>query len=248
MRYEVFAFVIGGALMLSGCGQTSTVSAASEASMVASSDSQPKPVPDQTKPRMSSGVRRSSKVPPAEVAPAQPDAITLPAGTAVRVRSSVAISTKTAKPGDEYPATLDDPIAVGGTVVATKGSDATLRVVEAEKGGRVKGRASLTVKLASLRATNGRSIPVHTGPFTVTAKGGKKGDVAKIGILSGVGAAIGAIAGGGRGAAIGAASGGGAGAGYVVTTRGKAAVIAPESQLRFHLSAPVTVRATIAKR
>jgi hypothetical protein len=161
----------------------------------------------------------------------------------VRVRTAAAISTKTAKPGDEYPATLDDAIVIGGTVAATKGSDATLRVIEADKGGRIKGRANLTVKLVSLRATNSRTIPVYTGPFTVTAKGGKRGDIAKIGIISGVGAAIGAIAGGGRGAAIGAASGGGAGTGYVMSTRGKAAVIAPETQLRFHLSAPVTVRA-----
>ncbi|HEX6719140.1 MAG TPA: hypothetical protein VF088_18695, partial [Pyrinomonadaceae bacterium] len=61
----------------------------------------------------------------------------------------------------------------------------------------------------------------------VDSEGGVKGpdqtkdDVAKIGAASGVGAIIGAIAGGGKGAAIGAIIGGGAGTAGVMTQRGK---------------------------
>ena len=62
---------------------------------------------------------------------------------------------------------------------------------------------------------------------TVDSEGGVKGkdstkdDAAKVGAASGIGAIIGAIAGGGKGAAIGAIIGGGAGTAGVMTQRGK---------------------------
>ena len=61
----------------------------------------------------------------------------------------------------------------------------------------------------------------------VDTEGGVKGrdstkdDAAKVGAASGIGAIIGAIAGGGKGAAIGAIIGGGAGTAGVMTQRGK---------------------------
>jgi len=61
----------------------------------------------------------------------------------------------------------------------------------------------------------------------VDSEGGVKGrdstkdDAAKVGAASGIGAIIGAIAGGGKGAAIGAVIGGGAGTAGVMTQRGK---------------------------
>jgi hypothetical protein len=73
------------------------------------------------------------------------------------------------------------------------------------------------------------------------ARATKGRDAMKIGIGSGVGAAIGAIAGGGMGAAIGAAAGGGAGTGVVLATRGAPAVIPSESVLHFALRSPITV-------
>ena len=62
---------------------------------------------------------------------------------------------------------------------------------------------------------------------TIDTEGGVKGrdstkdDAAKVGAASGIGAIIGAIAGGGKGAAIGAIIGGGAGTAGVMTQRGK---------------------------
>ena len=57
-----------------------------------------------------------------------------------------------------------------------------------------------------------------------------------------MGAAIGAIVGGGKGAAIGAGAGAGAGTAAVVTTRGEAAVIGSESVLTFELAEPVRIQ------
>ena len=60
--------------------------------------------------------------------------------------------------------------------------------------------------------------------------------------MSGIGAAIGAIAGGGKGAAIGAGAGGGAGTAVVLSTHGDAAVVPAESVIQFRLEQPITVK------
>jgi hypothetical protein len=67
----------------------------------------------------------------------------------------------------------------------------------------------------------------ESGASEVDPEGGVRGrsttkdDVAKVGAAAGVGAIIGAIAGGGKGAAIGAVIGGGAGTAGVMQQRGK---------------------------
>jgi hypothetical protein len=95
--------------------------------------------------------------------------------------------------------------------------------------------------MTRLHAASGGSVGISTSTITRDANSTKKKDAMKIGIGSGVGAAIGAIAGGGKGAAIGAAAGGGAGTGVVLGTHGDAAVIPSESVLHFTLRAPVRV-------
>jgi len=60
----------------------------------------------------------------------------------------------------------------------------------------------------------------------------------------GIGAIIGAIAGGGKGAAIGAAAGGGLGGGVQAATKGQQIKLPSETVLNFTLQAPLTVVAT----
>lgn len=166
--------------------------------------------------------------------------MTLAAGTVLQVRTTSAISTKTAEPGDVFEASLAAPVEVDGRVVLPKGAPVRGRVVESDPGGRVKGVASLAVALTSITA-GGEAIRVSTDSVAKEASTTKKKDAAKVGIGAGIGAAIGAIAGGGKGAAIGAAAGGGAGTAAVVATRGDPAVIPEESVLRFSLTQPATV-------
>lgn len=59
--------------------------------------------------------------------------------------------------------------------------------------------------------------------------------------MAAIGAAIGAIAGGGKGAAIGAGVGGAAGAGTVLATRGEDASLPSETRVTFRLKNPVTI-------
>ena len=183
--------------------------------------------------------------PPAERAAAAPPApagrsVTFPAGTSLKVRTTTAISTKDHKTGDTFVASLETPLADGATVIAPKGSTVIGRVVDADEGGRVSGRARIAVQLTQLKTPDGREIALATNTIAREAPGTKKKDATKIGIGSGVGAAIGAIAGGGKGAAVGAAVGAGAGTGVVVATHGDPAVIGSESVLTFRLNEPVT--------
>jgi hypothetical protein len=114
-------------------------------------------------------------------------------------------------------------------------------VVASDKGGRVKGVSSLAIELTRLHTSDGQKIAISTDSFEKRAESGKGSDVAKVGAVTAIGAAIGAIAGGGKGAAIGAAAGGAAGTGGVLATRGKASTLPSETRISFRLRAPVTI-------
>jgi len=172
--------------------------------------------------------------------PPQPKEYVIEAGTAIPVRTITALSTKTAATGSAFDASLTQPLSVDGIVLAPAGAGVTGIVVVSDTGGRVKGRASIVVALKSIATSHG-PIAIHTNSHEVVAKSTVKKDVVRGGIMTGAGAAIGAIAGGGKGAAIGAGVGGAAGVGTAMATKGAAAEIPAETALKFSLKAPVTV-------
>lgn len=178
--------------------------------------------------------------PPAAAPAPRARTLTVPEGTTIKVRTTTALSTKTDQSGARFTASLVEPLISGDTVVAPKGALVEGTVVESDAGGRVKGRASISVRLASLQ-TEGGDVALSTDTVGREAAATKKKDATKVGIGAGLGAAIGAIAGGGKGAAIGAAAGAGAGTGAVLATRGDAATIPAETVLTFTLRSPVTV-------
>src|SRR5262245_30850386 len=178
---------------------------------------------------------------PGAAPPPPPRVFTIRAGAPISIYTAKDLSTKTAKDGDLFTASLARPIVDGDWVIAKKGALVQGVVVNSDPGGRVKGRASMTVKLRSLQLADGRTVDLPTSSYTKVAKSTKKKDVMKIGIGAGIGVAIGAIAGGGKGVAIGAGAGGGAGTGLVLATRGDPAVIPSESQLIFRLQGPIIV-------
>jgi hypothetical protein len=174
-------------------------------------------------------------------APRQPHSVTIPAGTMITVRLREELSTKHSQDGQNFTATLDQPLVVDGFVIAERGSSQRGRIVELDRAGRVKGRAALAVELTELSTADGQKIALKTDSFRKEAESGTKGDMAKTGVAAGIGAAIGAIAGGGKGAAIGAGIGGAAGAGGVLATRGKDASLPSETRLTFRLKEPLTL-------
>jgi hypothetical protein len=179
--------------------------------------------------------------PPPPPPPPKPKTFELPAGKAISVRTTTPLSTKTVKTGDRFEASLTAPLVVNGVVIAPKGAPATGIVASSDPGGRVKGVASLSLQLESVRAADGQTIHLQTAPFVQQARTTKKKDAAKVGIGAGVGAAIGALAGGGKGAAIGAGVGGGAGLATDLATRGAPAELRAETVIKFALANPVSV-------
>jgi hypothetical protein len=167
--------------------------------------------------------------------------VTIPAGTLVTVRLEEELDSSKNQSGDQFRASLDQPLVVDGFVLAERGARVSGRVVEVDPGGRVKGRATMSLALTTINTSDGQRVNVQTESFTKQATADTKGDAAKIGGAAAVGAVIGAIAGGGKGAAIGAGVGGAAGTGGVMATRGRAANLPVETKVSFRIAAPVTL-------
>ena len=181
-----------------------------------------------------------------QLKPAAPK-VTLPSGTPLHVVLQQGVGTDSSSPGVMFSAVLADPIVVDGKTVLEKGSAVAGRVVDVQKAGRVKGKATLSLALTSVEH-DGKPVQIETRTYVGVAKDNKKRDIAMIGGGAGVGAAIGAIAGGGKGAATGAAIGGAGGTGAVLATRGDDLHYPPESQLNFVLSKPEIGRASCRER
>jgi len=166
---------------------------------------------------------------------------TIPEGTKLRVALIDTVSSDKNRSGDQFQATLVEPVVVDGKTILEKGTRVRGRVLDAKESGRVKGRATVELTLTQVVLKDGKSLNVSTRPYTAVAATAKKRDAAMIGGGAGLGAAIGAIAGGGKGALIGAGVGGGAGTGAVLATKGKEIHYAPETRLLFTLSSPVEI-------
>jgi hypothetical protein len=167
--------------------------------------------------------------------------VTIPAGTRLRVTLIDGVSSNQSSSGDTFMASLAEPVLVNGKTVLAKGTTVLGRVVDVNESGRVKGRASIQLKLTEIVRDNASDVAISTKTFTAVAEATKKRDAAIIGGGAGIGAAIGAITGGGKGAAIGAAVGGGAGTGTVLATKGKEIHYPPETRLTFTLAESVEI-------
>jgi hypothetical protein len=178
---------------------------------------------------------------PEAVKPPEPKKYVVAAGTPISVRTTNSLSSKSVKTGDQFEATLENGISVEGHTVANRGATVTGTIVNADEGGRVKGKASLTLGLARLHLSNGQTVAIKTNSVVREAKSGTGKNLKRTGIATGAGAAIGAIAGGGRGAAIGAGVGAGAGVATNLATRGPAAEIPAETVLNFSLASQIVV-------
>jgi hypothetical protein len=166
---------------------------------------------------------------------------TIPEGTKLRVALIDTVSSDKNRSGDQFQASLVEPVVVDGKTILEKGTKVRGRVLDAKESGRVKGRATVELTLTEVVLKDGKSLNVSTRPYSAVAATTKKRDAAMIGGGAGLGAAIGAIAGGGKGALIGAAVGGGAGTGTVLATKGKEIHYAPETRLQFTLASPIEI-------
>ncbi len=156
--------------------------------------------------------------------------LAIPRNTILNLELMNGVSTDASQRGDRIQAKVIEPAQYANYIVEG-------RVSQVKRPGKVKGVAELQLAFDQIRSPDNRTATLHAelieiGPMhgddpSVDTEGGIKGqdstkdDAAKVGAASGIGAIIGAIAGGGKGAAIGAIIGGGAGAAGTMTQRGK---------------------------
>jgi len=158
--------------------------------------------------------------------------LSFPKNTILAMELLTPISTDISQRGDRFQARVTEPTEYAGSIVEG-------RVSQVKRPGKVKGVAELQLSFDEIRSADNRfAAGLHAELLEITAmrsdgaaevdpEGGVKGrdstkdDAAKVGAASGIGAIIGAIAGGGKGAVIGAVIGGGAGTAGVMTQRGK---------------------------
>jgi hypothetical protein len=164
----------------------------------------------------------------------------IPAGTQVSVRTIDAVDSETSKVGDEFHATLEEPLVVGNDVIAQKGAKVMLKLADAEESGKFKGRTSLTMQLTSIEIGD-RLVPITSGD--VSQESGSRGarTAKSAAAVGAIGAIIGGIAGGGKGAAIGAGAGAAAGAGAQVIMDPQKVKIPSETVLKFTLDKPARI-------
>lgn len=149
----------------------------------------------------------------------------VPNGTIINGTLENDLTTKASQNNDRFRMTVQAPNEFRGATIEGYISGLT-------RSGQVSGRSQITFNFERITLRNGntydfaaflQSVADHTGKTVrIDAEGVAKGDdqtketVTRGGIGAGLGAIIGAIAGGGKGAAIGAIIGGSAGAGSVI--------------------------------
>ncbi len=177
-----------------------------------------------------------ASAPPAAKRPS----VTIPQGTTIRVRTIDTIDVDASKAGMTFKAAIDDPIMIGGSVIAERGAAVTLQAAKVQQSGSMRGSDLIQLKLNSI-VINGKPYAVMT-TFT-EVKGGSEGKSTARKTVggAGLGAIIGGIAGGGKGAAIGAAAG--VATGLVVSAAGQQHLKVPaESRLEFRLESAVSIQ------
>ena len=161
--------------------------------------------------------------------------LVIPSGTKLSVALIDLLDTDKNSAGDHFLASLAESVVIDGATVLEKGTKVRGYVVEVEDSGRVKGLASIRLVLTDIMQGT-RMVAITTETFAATADSTQSRDAEIIAGSAGVGAVIGAIAGGKKGAAIGAVTGGGAGTGVVLGTKGKEIHYGPETRLNFTLA------------
>jgi hypothetical protein len=170
---------------------------------------------------------------PAASTPPPKPTITIPGGTAIRVRTIDPIDVDVTKAGATFKGAIDDPLSVGGSVVVPRGAEVTLQVAKVQQSGKMKGSDLVELKVNQI-VIKGAPRQVATSFQKISGKSEGKSTTKKVVGGAGRGAIIGGIAGGGTGAAIGAAVGGAGGA--VISASGEQHLkVPPETRLEFKL-------------
>jgi len=219
------------------------------ASAPATSPSTDPAAPEAASPAAEPGAATAAAAPAAALADDKKPAfreVTIPAGTTLPLTLRTSVGSDTSKVEDQVRATLRTPIRIQGTQALPAETAFIGHVTDAERSGRVKGRARIAFRFTRADLPGkGEALNVRTSTVSRLAPATKKRDAATIGGGAVGGAIIGGIVGGGSGAAKGATIGGAGGTGVVLATRGKEVRLPAGTAVNVKLSAPLTVRVPV---
>ncbi len=156
----------------------------------------------------------------------------IPSGTTIKVRTIDRLSSEEARIGDNFHATLEEPITVNDKELYPRGADVIGRVVDVHKSGRLTEPGELDLVLNTV-SSGAKTSSLRVEPLVMKGDSHGKSNATKIGGGAVLGAIIGAIAGGGKGAAVGTVAGGAAGTGAAAATGKREIEIASETVLSF---------------
>ena len=184
---------------------------------------------------------------PASPKPAAPAPLTLAAGSRVPLAASDTITTRTAKAGDAFSATVSQDVKdPSGRVVIPAGASVsgTIAAAEPAPNPNSTGRIELSVTSVSVRgASYAIDASVVAQDTVMKGRGVTKADVAKVGGGAVAGAIVGKLLGKNtKGALIGGAVGAAAGAAAARASRDIDVVIPKGAAITIKLNKPLTVK------
>ncbi len=164
----------------------------------------------------------------------------IPAGTTIKVRTIDRMNSAEARVGDNFHATLEEPITANDKELYPRGADVTGRVVDVHASGRLSEPGELDLVLNTV-SSGAKTSSLRVEPLVMKGESHGKSNATKIGGGAALGAIIGAIAGGGKGAAVGTVAGGAAGTGAAAATGKREIEIPSETVLTFVTSTAADV-------
>jgi uncharacterized lipoprotein YbaY len=228
------------ACMVGGCKNSDNAATTPATTTTGASSASGSDANGQTAAGTATGAAGTSMQQQAPPPPPPPPPLVVPAGTTIPVILATTLNSKTSDAGDVFQGSIARPVLVGEEEAIPKGASVEGVVVSAKKQGAIKGEATLSVKLTKI-VVHGTPYMVASSTYGETEKGKGKRSAVMTGGGAALGAIIGGIAGGGKGAAIGAGVGGGGGLAASAGTGGKNAELPAESRINFKLTEPITI-------
>jgi type IV secretion system protein VirB10 len=182
--------------------------------------------------------------------------VTVPAGTKIPLALKHAVSTKSVRPGDPVYLETTFPVAENNRILIPAGTYVQGVIDSVKRAGRVSGRAELLMHFTTLIFPNGYTVSlpgavegvpgadnskVKDKEGTIQAESQKGKDATTIAQTTGTGAAVGALARGGKGAGIGAGAGGAVGLATVLLSRGQDVRMEAGTTVEMELQRPLTL-------
>jgi hypothetical protein len=180
---------------------------------------------------------------------------TLPPDTVISVHMNVSLSSRTARVGDKFTATVTVPVYVDGRTVIPAGSIVEGRVTQVTPAKRMNRSGTIAIDFDDLVFPNGTSVGlvgILTSDDPETRRriddesrvSGKGNDRAPVFIGGGgaIGAVLGGISGGGKGAVLGGVTGAAAGVAGVLLSKGEEAQVPSGTPFGVQIKQPLIIR------